>query len=198
MIDVDQLFIGKQAGFSDARPAERRSGDFRDLPERWRPSEAERNQAAFMVCRWLNHSEDTEADRREGFEWTLAKRCAFDWLRRHLGNGNAFAIDDNRRPCACCAQRTNDTGRCLAVDRRELIGRAPYLPLAFMLLRCVAFLPLPGDPDQRPGRLRWPGLVRIDEATCKDAAPDASWITTVPNDAYKETEPARSCACRTQ
>ncbi|HOL65019.1 MAG TPA: hypothetical protein PLB97_06765 [Accumulibacter sp.] len=124
MIDVDQLFIGKQAGFSDARPAERRSGDFRDLPERWRPSEAERNQAAFMVCRWLNHSEDTEADRREGFEWALAKRCAFDWLRRHLGNGNAFAIDDNRRPCACCAQRT-----AAPDSRRAMTSWASFKPV---------------------------------------------------------------------
>ena len=173
MIDVDCIFAEKPADTPSARPPARRSDDFRALQDRWRPTEAERNAAAFLICRLLSHPADTEADRREGLAWALAERGAFDWLRRRMGGGDAFDGGDNRRPCACCGRWANSTGRCEAVDRGELVGRPPYTPAAFMPHRCRTFQPLAGDPDQRPGAARWPGLVRIAEAACTDTAPDA-------------------------
>ena len=85
--------------------------------EAWQADEVERNEAAFMVCCVFNHPNDTEADRQEAFLWALSKRGALDWLK---GRHSLFKQDDNRRPCACCANRLASSGRCTAVDRGEL------------------------------------------------------------------------------
>ena len=64
---------------------------------------------------------------------------------------------DNRRRCAECGNLAGN-GRCLAVARRELVASRTYAPALDWLRRCECFKPQPGDPDQRPGRDRWPGL----------------------------------------
>jgi len=133
----------------------------------WQANETERNEAAFMVCCVFNHPDDTEADRQEAYRWALATRGAFDWLTWRNGRP-AFCTDDNRRPCACCANLAAGSGRCGAVDRGEMTGRRPYYPNVFLLQRCTAFVPMAGDPDQRAVDLRWPGLLRPVENTGKD------------------------------
>lgn len=64
---------------------------------------------------------------------------------------------DNRRRCAECANLARN-GRCMAAARRELVASRTYAPAPDWLRRCECFRPLPNDPDQRPGRDRWPGL----------------------------------------
>ena len=65
--------------------------------------------------------------------------------------------DDNRRRCSECA-KLGHGGRCLAAVRREIVASRTYAPCPDLLRRCEGFAPLPNDPDQRPGRDRWPGL----------------------------------------
>lgn len=128
--------------------------------DNWQADERDRNEAAFMVCCVFNRPDDTETDRQEAYRWALTTRGAFDWLNRRNGHP-AFSTDDNRRPCACCANRNPCSGRCSAADRCEITALRPYYPNAFLLQRCTAFVPMAGDPDRRPGVLRWPGLLRL-------------------------------------
>lgn len=65
---------------------------------------------------------------------------------------------DNRRRCAECGN-LGERGACLAAQRGEIKASRHYAPLRDILRRCEGFAALPGDPDQRPGRERWPGLV---------------------------------------
>lgn len=64
---------------------------------------------------------------------------------------------DNRRRCAECGNLASN-GRCLAAARRDIIASRNYAPAPDLLRRCEGFKPLASDPDQRPGRDRWPGL----------------------------------------
>ncbi len=73
------------------------------------------------------------------------------------GIGSSERIGDNRRRCAECGNLASN-GRCLAAARRELVASRTYEPAPDWLRRCQCFKPLPCDPDQRPGRDRWPGL----------------------------------------
>lgn len=67
--------------------------------------------------------------------------------------------------CRSCAN-LSPGGRCLAAWRGESLGDgiatsrkwSPQYP--DHTLRCGAYAPLPGDPDQRTGRQRWPFLFR--------------------------------------
>lgn len=73
------------------------------------------------------------------------------------GIGDPERRGDNRRRCAECGNLAGN-GRCLAVARREVVASRTYAPAPEWLRRCEGFKPQPGDPDQRPGRDRWPGL----------------------------------------
>ena len=73
------------------------------------------------------------------------------------GIGSPERAGDNRRRCAECGNLATN-GRCLAAARRELVASRTYAPAPDLLRRCEAFKALPNDPDQRPGRDRWPGL----------------------------------------
>jgi hypothetical protein len=64
---------------------------------------------------------------------------------------------DDRRSCAECGNLASN-GRCLAAARRDIIASRTYAPAPDWLRRCEGFKPLANDPDQRPGRDRWPGL----------------------------------------
>ena len=73
------------------------------------------------------------------------------------GIGSPERIGDDRRRCAECRNLASN-GRCLAAARRDIIASRTYAPAPDLLRRCEGFKPLPNDPDQRPGRDRWPGL----------------------------------------
>ena len=64
---------------------------------------------------------------------------------------------DDRRRCAECGN-LGERGGCLAAQRGKIVASRSYTPIRDLLRRCEAFAPLPTDPDQRPGRDRWPGL----------------------------------------
>lgn len=65
------------------------------------------------------------------------------------------ASGDDRRHCLDCAN-LSPIGRCRAYAALGATRR--YRPLDDLPKRCVAYQP--NDPDQRPGRERWPTLVR--------------------------------------
>jgi len=67
------------------------------------------------------------------------------------------ADDDDRRHCAECVNLTPG-GRCLAARRGEIAASRNYQPLEDIPRRCEGYAPKADDPDQRPGRERWPGL----------------------------------------
>jgi hypothetical protein len=85
--------------------------------------------------------------------WRLiARECGVIWP--------AVREADDRQTCRHCSNLTAG-GRCLAAVRGELPGVAKsYSPALSLLRRCERFHPLPGDPDQRMGAQRWPGLAR--------------------------------------
>jgi hypothetical protein len=76
------------------------------------------------------------------------------------------SLADDRRRCTMCRNlaRPDNRGerRCLAAPRGELTGTATarnYHPQTDFPKRCEGYAPMPGDPDQRPGRERWRELI---------------------------------------
>jgi len=64
---------------------------------------------------------------------------------------------------AIATQCENLSGnRCLAAARGELDGVRNQHPFDKLPRRCVAYVPLPDDPDQRPGFERWRGLANYE------------------------------------
>ncbi len=70
-----------------------------------------------------------------------------------------LAFDNDRRRCDQCANLT-ERGLCLAARRGEINASRIYEPIRDLLQRCVGYMPKATDPDQRPGRERWPGLIQ--------------------------------------
>jgi hypothetical protein len=68
-----------------------------------------------------------------------------------------FRAFGDLRTCDLCGNLT-ETGRCSAAARREIVAMRGYEPVRNMPKRCEAYAPPADDPDQRPGRERWPGL----------------------------------------
>jgi len=63
------------------------------------------------------------------------------------------------RPCLWCRNLTR-SGRCLAAWRGELRASRDYSPtFPGQPQRCIGYSPPADDPDQRPGRERWPEMV---------------------------------------
>ena len=63
------------------------------------------------------------------------------------------------RPCLWC-RNLSPGGRCLAAWRGELRAARDYSPANPDLpQRCIGYRPAADDPDQRPGRERWPEMV---------------------------------------
>lgn len=69
------------------------------------------------------------------------------------------ATDDDRRTCSQCL---NLRGRACAIAKPGGLVSAnlSYQPTTAVLQRCAGYLPNPNDPDQRPGRERWTGLIQ--------------------------------------
>ena len=67
-------------------------------------------------------------------------------------------IADTRRTCRQCRELASN-GRCMAAARGALpLTSTRFEPFADRLERCVGYLPTADDPDQRPGKDRYPGL----------------------------------------
>lgn len=110
---------------------------------------------------WLAHIEETDAD-------IIAKvlsQCRADvetrayLLRRAEEVPRPVPDDDNRRHCAQCTNLAPG-GLCLAAWRGEIIASRTYHPVDHLPRRCEGYAPGPEDPDKRPGRERWPGLIQ--------------------------------------
>lgn len=72
------------------------------------------------------------------------------------------------RPCLLCRKLT-PAGSCLAAWRGELRAAPDYAPtFPAQPRRCIGYAPKADDPDQRPGRERWPELI---EAQWRRQAP---------------------------
>ncbi|GAB1369667.1 hypothetical protein MASR1M42_25000 [Azonexus hydrophilus] len=67
------------------------------------------------------------------------------------------AAGDNRRRCTECGNLT-ERGICRAAERGEIVASRSYTPIRDLLRRCETFAPLPTDPDQTPGRIKWAWL----------------------------------------
>lgn len=65
---------------------------------------------------------------------------------------------DDRRTCRQCANLAGR--RCLAAWRGEIVASRDYEPVRDIPRRCEGYAPGAGDPDTRPGRERWPGLIQ--------------------------------------
>lgn len=68
------------------------------------------------------------------------------------------AGQDDRRTCEQCANLVGS--RCAAAFRGELNADRRHEPIQNLPRRCEGFAPVAGDPDQRPGRERWPELIQ--------------------------------------
>jgi hypothetical protein len=65
---------------------------------------------------------------------------------------------DDRITCGQCASLLPNQ-RCQAAAKSQLFGTSRgYSPVCNQPRRCEGYQPKPGDPDQRPGQHRWPGL----------------------------------------
>lgn len=67
-------------------------------------------------------------------------------------------IDDDRILCQQC--RSYRAGNCES-NVGLWSGTQVPLELRSMRLRCLGWVPLPGDSDQRRALERWPGLVEV-------------------------------------
>lgn len=70
----------------------------------------------------------------------------------------SVAVDDDRVRCCDCANLTR-AGLCLAASRDEIVASRTYHPVDTIPRRCTGFKPKVGNPDQRTGAQRWPGLL---------------------------------------
>lgn len=66
-------------------------------------------------------------------------------------------VGDNRRRCTEC-DNLGERGICMASERGEIVAGRSYTPIRDLLRRCEGFAPLPTDPDQAPGRIKWAWL----------------------------------------
>ena len=73
---------------------------------------------------------------------------------------------DDRRRCTECG-KLGELGICLAAQRGLIVAGRNYTPVRDLLRRCEGFAPLPTDPDQTPGRIKWAWL--RDSSKSKDA-----------------------------
>jgi hypothetical protein len=71
----------------------------------------------------------------------------------------AFEEWGDLRPCLLC-RNLSPSGRCLAAWRGELRAARDWGPtFPEQPQRCIGYAPKADDPDQRPGRERWPELM---------------------------------------
>lgn len=69
-----------------------------------------------------------------------------------------LTTDDQQRTCSQCANLI--ALRCQAAKRGEIVASRDYEPIRDIPRRCEGYAPGADDPDQRPGRERWPELIQ--------------------------------------
>lgn len=75
-------------------------------------------------------------------------------------------LPDDRVTCATCKHLDAETNWCRAL-RVRTIATVPF--------RCMTYVPVYAEPDQRTGAERWPTLkANIEEARAMDAARNAN------------------------
>lgn len=112
---------------------------------------------------WLARIGETDPDViEEVLAKCLTDQGAMDYfLGRADESRPALPIWDDRRYCTECLNLT-ERGLCLAVWRGEMRGVRTWQPDQSRPWRCVGYAPGPDDPDRRPGRERWPFLLRYE------------------------------------
>ncbi len=114
-----------------------------------------------VIRAWLAHIEETD----EAIIAIVLDQCRTDadalryFLRRAEEVPHPVDFDDDRRRCDQCANLT-PRGLCLAARRGEIVANRNYEPVRDFPRRCEGYTPGPNDPDHRPGRVRWPGLIQ--------------------------------------
>lgn len=92
-------------------------------------------------------------------------QCQRDADARDYFTGRAAAelpkpdpFPDDRRTCDQCANLI--ARRCQAAKRGEIVASRNYEPIRDLPRRCEGYASGADDPDRRPGRERWPGLIQ--------------------------------------
>ena len=81
----------------------------------------------------------------------------FGALAQERSQGASHVVPDEMATCQQCSNLSG-RGRCQAAARGGIDAAGSYSPVPDLPRRCEAYLPKPGDPDQRPGRERWPTI----------------------------------------
>lgn len=113
------------------------------------------------ILAWLALIEETDPA-------TIAEvigQCQRDADVRDYFTGRAAAellkpdpFPDDRRTCDQCANLI--ARRCQAAKRGEIVASRNYEPIRDLPRRCEGYAPGADDPDRRPGRERWQGLIQ--------------------------------------
>jgi hypothetical protein len=128
------------------------------------PSEPLTAEEEAAIRAWLKLIEETDPA-------TIAEvigQCQRDADARDYFTGRAAAelpkhdpLPDDRRTCSQCG---NLRQRACVIAKPEagalVVANRGYRPDPVRLLRCVGYVPLANDLDQRTGAERWPGLIQ--------------------------------------
>lgn len=124
------------------------------------PSASLTDEEETAVRTWLALIEETDPA-------TIAEvigQCQRDAEARDYFTGRAAAelpkpdpFLDDRRTCDQCANLIARS--CQAAKRGEMVASRNYEPIRGQPRRCEGYVPGADDPDRRPGRERWPGLM---------------------------------------
>ena len=133
-------------------------------PMRRQPTAALTADEQTAIGIWLTHIEETDP----AIIGEVLNQCRTDadareyFLEQAEALRRPAAVDDDRRRCDQCANLTAG-GLCLAARRGEIVANRNYEPVRDLPRRCEGYAPRPDDPDRRPGRERWPELIREEE-----------------------------------
>lgn len=115
------------------------------------------------ISAWLAHIEETDA----AIIAVVLDQCRADveargyFLRQAAEVPRAAAFDDDRRYCDQCMNLRRDV--CTIAEPKTgalVVANRGYRPVREPPRRCAGYAPGPDDPDRRPGRERWPGLIQ--------------------------------------
>jgi hypothetical protein len=120
------------------------------------PSEPLTAEAETAIRAWLALIEET--DPATIAEVLTGCRQDVDVRRYFLGRADEIPADDRRR----CNQCVNLRGAVCIIAKPGGIVSAivGYRPVQGIPQRCAGYSPNADDPDQRPGRERWPGFTQ--------------------------------------
>ena len=112
---------------------------------------------------WLAHIEETDA----AIIAVVLGQCRADvdargfFIRQAAAVARPVAFDDDRRRCDQCMNMRRDI--CTIAEPKTgalVMANRGYRPVREPPRRCAGYAPGPDDPDRRPGRERWPGLIQ--------------------------------------